>query len=313
MKKLCCALFLIITLFALIVPTGCSNKQAQTFNEIDQLIQEGSFERAGELIDSIKGQAGKDKIEALERQLNSAISAESLKKGMLLLEGGDLEEALHSFENVNPDSDSYSEAVKRISEVKELLFESYIEKSREYYLDGKPELAVQTLEKALKIRDSQPVRELIGHYRHSPDPKKEKLSAQDTKEAIEKMRSYEEGTGPLKVSLDNIYSRELQLETGAIKVSGDNVILKLWVNIVNDGEGYWLIKPEYIKLVTGDKREYTYHQDYTGFLDIPFGETQLPPKGRVSGRLVFVIPLENSYKFEYNDGNNIVNKTVIPY
>jgi hypothetical protein len=127
------------------------------------------------------------------------------------------------------------------------------------------------------------------------------------------MQTYQEGEGVLKIALDNIYTREFAISNVPITVSDDTVFLRLWVNIINEGTKDALVKPEYIKLYTSDDRDHAYHAQYSKHLDIPFNEILLPPNGRASGRLLFLIPLENSYRFEYNDGTNRVIKTVIPY
>jgi tetratricopeptide (TPR) repeat protein len=316
MKRKFAAFSIIIALFVLLALTACSNGYTQTIKEIDELIRVGRFEKALEIVEDLKKQTNdRDLIEALEQKINLAISAENFKKGNILLENGDLEGALEAFKNViEVDSENYSSALQKIGEINELLFAKYVNLAKEYYSDDKVELAVETLQKALQIRDSQPVRELIEFYRKKSERQSNTRTAvKDLQEAIRKMQSYEKGTGQLKISLDNIYSKEFLVGNNSIKTSGDSVFLKLWINIINDGDSYCLVKPEYIKLITENSREFTYHPEYTKLLDIPLGEVQLPPKGRASGRLMFVLPLESSYKFEYNDSKNAIVKTVIPY
>jgi hypothetical protein len=127
------------------------------------------------------------------------------------------------------------------------------------------------------------------------------------------MKTYQGGEGDLKIALDNIYTREFAISEIPIMVSGDSVFLKLWVNVLNEGTKDILVKPEHIKLYTADGREHTSQPEYSGHLDIPFVETLLPPNGRASGRVLILIPLEDWYRFEYDDGTNRVVKRVIPY
>lgn len=224
-------------------------------------------------------------------------------------------EALEAFKQVDEqDREHYADAQNKIEQINEQLFESYVNQAKEYYNTKEYDKAVSSLETALLYRDSQPVRELLEHYKDAGDPKEHiRLTPEEKKAAMTKMQTYEGGEGSLKIALDNIYTREFIISNIPIEVSDDTVFLKLWVNIINEGTKDIPVKPEYIKLYTQDGRAHAYHPEYSKHLDIPFTETLLPPNGRASGRVLILIPLESSYRFEYDDGINSVTKTVIPY
>ncbi|HQD41471.1 MAG: hypothetical protein GXY97_01375 [Clostridiales bacterium] len=226
-----------------------------------------------------------------------------------------LTEALEAFKQITEeDKDHYSDAQNKIKEITERLFEIHVNQAKEYYQAKDLERAILSLETALTYRNSQPVRELLEHYKAEENRQQTpRLTPEERQAALSEMKTYQGGEGDLKIALDNIYTREFAISEIPIMVSGDSVFLKLWVNVLNEGTKDILVKPEHIKLYTADGREHTYHPEYSGHLDIPFVETLLPPNGRASGRVLILIPLEDWYRFEYDDGTNRVVKRVIPY
>lgn len=226
-----------------------------------------------------------------------------------------LTEALEAFKQITEeDKDHYSDAQNKIKEITERLFEIHVNQAKEYYQAKDLERAILSLETALTYRNSQPVRELLEHYKAEENRQQTpRLTPEERQAALNEMKTYQGGEGDLKIALDNIYTREFAISEIPIMVSGDSVFLKLWVNVLNEGTKDILVKPEHIKLYTADGREHTYHPEYSGHLDIPFVETLLPPNGRASGRVLILIPLEDWYRFEYDDGTNRVVKRVIPY
>lgn len=247
--------------------------------------------------------------EALEQ------SSEKYHEAMELYKEDKLTEALEAFKHITEDDkDHYIDAQYKVKEITERLFETHVNRAREYYQSKDLERAILSLETALTYRNSQPVKELLEHYRTARNQKETpRLTPEERQAALSEMKTYQEGEGDLKIALDNIYTREFAISDIPIKISGDSVFLKLWVNILNKGTKDILVKPEHIKLYTTDGREHTYHPEYSGHLDMPFVETLLPPNGRASGRVLILIPLEDWYRFEYDDGTNRVIKRVIPY
>lgn len=246
---------------------------------------------------------------------SSDTSVEKYKEAMVLYEEDKLEEALEAFKQVEKhDNAHYNDALIKIDQLTETLFERYVNKAGEHYDAGEYEPAISSLETALSYRESRPVRELLDHYRSAEGQNNiASLSPEEKQEVIKEMQTYQGGEGALKIALDNIYTREFTILSTPIEVSGDMVFLKLWVNIINEGTGDVFVKPEYVKVYTSDNRAHTYHPEYSAHLDIPFIEILLPPNGRASGRLLLLLPLESSYRFEYDDGTNKVTKTIIPY
>lgn len=226
-----------------------------------------------------------------------------------------LTEALEAFKQITEeDKDHYSDAQNKIKEITERLFEIHVNQAKEYYQAKDLERAILSLETALTYRNSQPVRELLEHYKAEENRQQTpRLTPEERQTALSEMKTYQGGEGDLKIALDNIYTREFAISEIPIMVSGDSVFLKLWVNVLNEGTKDILVKPEHIKLYTADGRAHTYHPEYSGHLDIPFVETLLPSNGRASGRVLILIPLEDWYRFEYDDGTNRVIKRVIPY
>ncbi len=280
MKKTLSAIIIMALIPTLLSMSGCSNKTGETSSQ-----------------------------EVLEH------SSQKYQEAMDLCDKGELEQALEAFKQVDQqDQSHYPLAQSKINELKELLFEMYVNKAKEHYTAEEYHLAVSSLETALDYRNSQPVRELLEHYKNAPAGNEDSFdSIEEIQQAKKQMQSYEGGTGNLKISLDNIYTREFSIGNVQVEVSDDIVFLKLWVSIINEGTKNITVKPENIKLFTSDNRAYTYHPEYTKQDDIPFVEILLPPKGRASGKLLILIPLEKSYRFEYNDGVNRVVKNVIPY
>ena len=242
-------------------------------------------------------------------------SAEKYQEAVRLYEEEKLSEALEAFRQVDEeDRDHYFDSLDKIEEIKERLFENHVNSAREYYQAKEYEKAVLSLETALTYRDSKPVRELLEHYKDTGNRNETaRLTPAERQAALTEMQAYHGGKGSLKIALDNIYTREYTISGIPIKVTDDTIFLKLWVNIVNEGPKDILVKPEYVKLYTGDGRAHTYHPEYSKPLDIPFVETLLPPRGKASGKVLMLIPLEDSYRFEYDDGTNQVTKTVIPH
>jgi tetratricopeptide (TPR) repeat protein len=255
------------------------------------------------------------KDDTVDADATSTLSSEKYQQAMALYTEGRLEEALEAFRQVDKQSSAhYTDTQMKINVLTEKLFEKYVNQADGHYNAGEYQLAISALETALTYRESRPVRELLEHYKSAEGHKSvASYTPEQKQQAIKEMQTYQEGEGVLKIALDNIYTREFAISNVPITVSDDTVFLRLWVNIINEGTKDTLVKPEYIKLYTSDDRDHAYHAQYSKHLDIPFNEILLPPNGRASGRLLFLIPLENSYRFEYNDGTNRVIKTVIPY
>ncbi|HZX46846.1 MAG TPA: hypothetical protein VFF83_06195 [Clostridia bacterium] len=247
--------------------------------------------------------------EALEQ------SSEKYHEAMELYKEEKLVEALEAFKQITEeDKDHYIDAQSKMKEITERLFEIHVNRAREYYQAKDLERAILSLETALTYRNSQPVKELLEHYRAEGNRQETpRLTPEERQAALSEMKTYQGGEGDLKIALDNIYTSEFAISDIPIKISGDSVFLKLWVNVLNEGTKDILVKPGYIKLYIADGREHTYHPEYSGHLDMPFVETLLPPNGRVSGRVLILVPLEDWYRFEYDDGTNRVIKRVIPY
>jgi tetratricopeptide (TPR) repeat protein len=268
------------------------------------------------LISSIMGisgcgnNAGSDAAETAQEP-----SARQYGLAVRLYEEGKLEQALEAFKQVDADDEThYSLSRNKIDQLTQTLFEKNVNQARDYYTAEEYDRAVSSLETALGYRNSRPVRDLLEHYKSTAARKQDNLnSPEDIQQAKKQMLTYEGGTGVLEIALDNIYTKEFAIGNVPIETSGNIVFLKLWVNIINGGEKDVLVKPEYVKLITSDNTAYYYHSEYTMHLDNPFVETLLPPKGKASGRVMVLIPLESFYSFEYDDNTNRVEKTVIPY
>ena len=98
--------------------------------------------------------------EALEQ------SSEKYHEAMELYKEEKLVEALEAFKQITEeDKDHYIDAQSKMKEITERLFEIHVNRAREYYQAKDLERAILSLETALTYRNSQPVRELLEHYR----------------------------------------------------------------------------------------------------------------------------------------------------
>jgi tetratricopeptide (TPR) repeat protein len=264
---------------------------------------------------SVLGTSGCSSTGQNQADAVSETSAQKFDEAMRLYEDGMPDKALEAFRQVDvEDQTHYPAAREKIDELTHMLFEMHVNRAGEYYADEEFQLAISSLETALEYKDSQPVRSLLEHYKNTERASgRPVVSPKDMEDLKKKMLTYEGGTGKLKIALDNIYTREFSVGGIPVQVSGNTVFLKLWVNIINEGEKEVQVKPEYIKLYTSDDTDYSHHPEYSKHLESPFPEILLPPNGRISGRVLVLIPLESSYRFEYDDGTNRVEKTVIPY
>jgi hypothetical protein len=267
------------------------------------------------LVSSVLGMSGCSSDGQNQADAVSETSAQIFDEAMRLYEDGMTDKALEAFRQVDEDDQThYPAAREKIDELTHTLFEMHVNKAGEYYTQEKYHLAVSSLETALGYKDSQPVRSLLEHYKDKAESNQQHvISPGDIETLKKKMLTYEGGSGGLKIALDNIYTREFSIGSIPVQVSDNTVFLKLWVNIINEGEKDVPVKPEYIKLYTSDDSAYSYHPEYSRHLENSFTGLLLPPNGRISGRVLVLIPLESSYRFEYDDGTNRVEKTVIPY
>lgn len=247
-------------------------------------------------------------------------SDNSFREGMEALGAQNYLVALNKFQGVVPeDTKNYEAAQDKIVEAKEQLALVMLAEAKTYFSQGDYEKAYSVLQEA-SLLTSPPLPEISQLM---PDYEKEKEAQEAEKraeaerqkiaEAVEKMKTYEYGAGPVGIAVTKVKtSSTVDGDYGRyhyVKDPDRSQFLWLQIAVRNKGQSVTHINPNYFTV--SDPDGYTSNYSEASFSTSYLDAINLSPGTYTSGWLIFVVPKAKAYTLQYNSRDSAVVKAII--
>jgi tetratricopeptide (TPR) repeat protein len=280
--------------------------------------EEGKYEDAVTVLSEALTYKKDDELKGKLDQAKALISsAQAFEEGMAAFNENNLSLAKMNFGKVIPtDVENYSNAQERLVEIPALIANDCLAKAKELYTQKEYIKAFDELNNALKHNlDLSEASTLLPTYEKQKNAQEEQekkaAAAQEKQAAIEAMKKYESGTGPIAIAAE-VKITETFNDGYTTYYSKDKKswYVRIHVSAANNGNRTEHVNPHHFTLITPGG--YTINvDDNTYSLSNYFDATDLQPNTYTSGWLVFFAPKADYYRLQFESMTSKVSKKII--